>query len=311
MAVDTRPPVARNAPPSTPKRVGNVAATVDFPREVFNTYLITEAGSSLGLRAGPPSQQQPTKIRAVITAGSRICKKSSNLYFSPARVPNGCRSATSNPLSSPSKTATAKILLLFPLADFDPSLLDWTTVKDGDVSMEVDEQQLNPTEEGKPSGRTNERAGVVQLQQEYARAGAPIPNTITVNNILTGSKNKCIYNGAKTLEIYKEQIHDLLSPSSAARPAGGLPLQDISVVLGLREEVVMSVKGLKAVLERGTASTDWDARSSRSRSVFGLVIESQECGCPSIVVNWRRLNEPQAVAGREPKEGGWLAPQRA
>lgn len=77
---------------------------------------------------------------------------------------------------------------------------------------------------------------------------------------------------ASYLEIYKEQIHDLLSPSCA----GGLSLQDNGVVPGLREEVVMSVKGLKEVMERGeanrrTASTDWNARSSRSHSVFRLV----------------------------------------
>ncbi|KAG8915522.1 Kinesin-like protein kip2 [Tulasnella sp. 408] len=361
MAVDTRPPVPRNAPPSTPKRVRNVAATVDFPQRSSTPTRSPRPASSLGLRAGTPSQQQPTKIRAAITAESRIRKKSSNLHFSPARVPNGCRSATSSPLSSPSKTATAKLLPLFPLADFESSLVDWTTVEDGDVSMEVDEEQfslgagskdkvlvsvrLKPAEEEEPSAWTNERSGVVQLQQEYARAGAPNPEH-HYDNVLTGSENKPIYNAAakshvraamegynavvfaygqtasgKTftlsgsetepgiilramkdvftyirhtsdrefllrasyLEIYKEQIHDLLSPSSAAGAAGGLPLQDNGVVPGLREEVVMSVKGLKEVLERGeanrrTASTDWNARSSRSHSVFRLVIESREVG---------------------------------
>ncbi|KAG9043879.1 hypothetical protein FS837_009038, partial [Tulasnella sp. UAMH 9824] len=87
--------------------------------------------------------------------------------------------------------ATAKLLPLFPLADFESILVDWTTVEDGDVSMEMDEEQfslgagskdkvlvsvrLKPAEEGEPSAWTNERSGVVQLQQEYARAGAPNP----------------------------------------------------------------------------------------------------------------------------------------
>ncbi|KAG8898687.1 Kinesin-like protein kip2, partial [Tulasnella sp. 403] len=84
---------------------------------------------------------------------------------------------------------------------------------------------------------------------------------------------------ASYLEIYKEQIHDLLSSSTGS--GGSLVLQDNGVVPGLREEVVMSVKGLKEVLERGeanrrTASTDWNARSSRSHSVFRLIIESRE-----------------------------------
>ena len=49
----------------------------------------------------------------------------------------------------------------------------------------------------------------------------------------------------------------------------------------LREEVITSLKGVKDVIERGdsnrrTASTDWNERSSRSHSVFRLVIESRE-----------------------------------
>lgn len=88
---------------------------------------------------------------------------------------------------------------------------------------------------------------------------------------------------ASYLEIYNEQIHDLLSPASSG---GSLVLQDNGVVVNLREEVVMTVKGLKEVLERGeanrrTASTDWNSRSSRSHSVFRLVRhESVE---PSII----------------------------
>lgn len=44
-----------------------------------------------------------------------------------------------------------------------------------------------------------------------------------------------------------------------------------------------SLKGVKEVLERGegnrrTASTDWNERSSRSHSVFRVVIESRERG---------------------------------
>ena len=47
--------------------------------------------------------------------------------------------------------------------------------------------------------------------------------------------------------------------------------------------MVTSLKGAKGVLERGyagrrTASTDWNERSSRSHSVFRLVIESRERG---------------------------------
>ncbi|KAG9006421.1 Kinesin-like protein kip2 [Tulasnella sp. 427] len=359
MAVDTKPPTTRD-PPSTPKRPRNAAAGYVFPERSSTPTGSPRPPSSLGVRARTPSQQQPTKIKAAITAESRVRKKSSNLHFSPARVTNGRRSAANSPLPSPTKAST-KLLPLFPQADFESSLVDWTTVEDGDVSLDLDDDQfilgagskdkvlvsvrLKPAEDGEPSAWKNERPGVVQLQQDYARPGAPNPEHL-YDNVLTGSQNKPIYNSAakshvraamegynavvfaygqtasgKTftlsgsenepgiipramrdvftyirntpdrefllrasyLEIYKEQIHDLLSPSSAAGAAGGLPLQDNGVVPGLREEVVMSVKGLKEVLERGeanrrTASTDWNGRSSRSHSVFRLVVESREAG---------------------------------
>ncbi|KAG6895392.1 hypothetical protein C0992_001525 [Termitomyces sp. T32_za158] len=86
------------------------------------------------------------------------------------------------------------------------------------------------------------------------------------------------------LEIYNEAIHDLLAPptSAAKNPVqiqGGLGNEVI--LAPLREEVVTSLKGVKEVLRRGegnrrTACTDWNERSSRSHSVFRMVIESRE-----------------------------------
>ncbi|KAL5512652.1 hypothetical protein ACEPAG_2918 [Sanghuangporus baumii] len=90
------------------------------------------------------------------------------------------------------------------------------------------------------------------------------------------------------LEIYNESIFDLLAPPSARLAANTVQIQGIgeNVILSpLREEVVTSLKGVHDVLERGyanrrTASTDWNERSSRSHSVFRLVIESRERGSP-------------------------------
>lgn len=53
------------------------------------------------------------------------------------------------------------------------------------------------------------------------------------------------------------------------------------IIHPLREEVVTSLKSVKEVIQRGesnrrTASTDWNERSSRSHSIFRLVIESRE-----------------------------------
>ncbi|KAG6332456.1 hypothetical protein ID866_6634 [Astraeus odoratus] len=84
------------------------------------------------------------------------------------------------------------------------------------------------------------------------------------------------------LEIYNETIYDLLSPPSVAATQ---PVQIVGqgILAPLREEVVTSLKGVREVMERGerhrrTASTDWNERSSRSHSVFRLVIESRERG---------------------------------
>jgi centromeric protein E len=84
------------------------------------------------------------------------------------------------------------------------------------------------------------------------------------------------------LEIYNESIHDLLAPASA--PAVQLQGSGANVWLApLREEVVTSLAGVREVIGRGwaarrTASTDWNDRSSRSHSVFRVVIESRERG---------------------------------
>ncbi|KAH9480830.1 Kinesin-related protein 11 [Psilocybe cubensis] len=88
------------------------------------------------------------------------------------------------------------------------------------------------------------------------------------------------------LEIYNETVVDLLAPPMMAKSnpvqiqggAGG----DV-ILTPLREEVVTSLKGVKDVLKRGegnrrTACTDWNERSSRSHSVFRLVVESRERG---------------------------------
>ncbi|KAF8695703.1 Kinesin protein, partial [Rhizoctonia solani] len=87
---------------------------------------------------------------------------------------------------------------------------------------------------------------------------------------------------ASYLEIYNEQIYDLLAPPTSA--ANTVTLQGVGNnvhLAGVREEPITSFKSVKEVLERGdagrrTASTDWNERSSRSHSVFRLVIESRE-----------------------------------
>ncbi|KAJ3485246.1 hypothetical protein NLI96_g5073 [Meripilus lineatus] len=90
------------------------------------------------------------------------------------------------------------------------------------------------------------------------------------------------------LEIYNETIHDLLAPpsTSAAQPVQIHGTGPNIVLSPMREEVVTSLKSVKEVLARGegnrrTATTDWNERSSRSHSVFRVVIESRERGSGS------------------------------
>lgn len=107
------------------------------------------------------------------------------------------------------------------------------------------------------------------------------------------------------LEIYNEAIFDLLAPPSARSAANTVQIQGIgdNVILApLREEVVTSLKGVHEVLERGcgnrrTASTDWNERSSRSHSVFRLVIESRERIATGVVDDGRATPVVQPTPG--------------
>ncbi|KAJ3811682.1 P-loop containing nucleoside triphosphate hydrolase protein [Lentinula aff. lateritia] len=106
------------------------------------------------------------------------------------------------------------------------------------------------------------------------------------------------------LEIYNEQIHDLLAPPGVPNKVelqGGTANGDI-ILAPLREEVVTSIKGVQDVLKRGeshrrTACTDWNERSSRSHSIFRLVIESRER------VDTSNSSSPSPVGGRATPSG--------
>jgi centromeric protein E len=92
------------------------------------------------------------------------------------------------------------------------------------------------------------------------------------------------------LEIYNERIHDLLSMPTGSG-VGGAPLQDEIKLredskrgvyaTPLKEEIVQSPTQLLRVIARGdqarrTASTQFNARSSRSHAVVQIVVESRE-----------------------------------
>ncbi|OAQ72619.2 kinesin family protein [Pochonia chlamydosporia 170] len=92
------------------------------------------------------------------------------------------------------------------------------------------------------------------------------------------------------LEIYNERIHDLLSMPTGSG-VGGAPQQDEIKLredskrgvyaTPLKEEIVQSPTQLLRVIARGdqarrTASTQFNARSSRSHAVVQIVVESRE-----------------------------------
>ncbi|KAI6785640.1 Kinesin-related protein-like protein [Emericellopsis cladophorae] len=92
------------------------------------------------------------------------------------------------------------------------------------------------------------------------------------------------------LEIYNEKIHDLLSMPTGNGVGGGSQAEEIKLredskrgvyATPLKEEIVQSPTQLLRVIARGdqarrTASTQFNARSSRSHAVVQIVVESRE-----------------------------------
>ncbi|RYP43514.1 hypothetical protein DL770_011597 [Monosporascus sp. CRB-9-2] len=92
------------------------------------------------------------------------------------------------------------------------------------------------------------------------------------------------------LEIYNEKIHDLLSMSTGNGVGAGAAQEEIKLredskrgvyATPLKEEIVQSPTQLLRVIARGdqarrTASTQFNARSSRSHAVVQIVVESRE-----------------------------------
>ncbi|KAG9024390.1 Kinesin-like protein kip2, partial [Tulasnella sp. JGI-2019a] len=172
--------------------------------------------TALGPRPGSPSK--PLKIRAAITPESKTRRKGPN--FS-SWMGGGSQSRTNSPVppASPPKSPLKAALFSSTGDDVDPeeSLVDWKTVEDGDVSMDMDDLdaasvdallgntrphdkvlvsvRLKPAEHGEVTAWTTPRPGVVQLDPVYARTGVPNAEH-HYDHVLTGSINKPLYNAA-------------------------------------------------------------------------------------------------------------------
>lgn len=111
------------------------------------------------------------------------------------------------------------------------------------------------------------------------------------------------------LEIYNERIHDLLNMPTGSGLGGAAQQDEIKLredskrgvyATPLKEEIVQSPTQLLRVIARGdqarrTASTQFNARSSRSHAVVQIVVESRE-----------RMPSGGALAGIEAKRSAIL-----
>ena len=82
------------------------------------------------------------------------------------------------------------------------------------------------------------------------------------------------------VEIYNENIHDLLNPQSVQIKIMHDPKAGTTLV-GVKEEVVMTAEQVIALLQSGEAhrhigSTDMNEKSSRAHTLFRLIVESKE-----------------------------------
>jgi hypothetical protein len=90
------------------------------------------------------------------------------------------------------------------------------------------------------------------------------------------------------MELYNEEIRDLLNPSKCK-----LQLHEDAVrgiyVAGLHEEIVNDAEQIKKLMEKGENSrhvgeTNMNSRSSRSHTIFKMVIESRDCSQDQVCV---------------------------
>eukprot|EP00164_Ancoracysta_twista_P000239 GFYU01000341.1.p1 GENE.GFYU01000341.1~~GFYU01000341.1.p1 ORF type:complete len:608 (+),score=194.91 GFYU01000341.1:184-2007(+) len=85
---------------------------------------------------------------------------------------------------------------------------------------------------------------------------------------------------ASYIEIYNESINDLLAPENSNLKLHETPDKGV-VIAGVKEEIVLSPEQILNLLAAGEAhrhvgSTDWNEQSSRSHTIFRLIVESIE-----------------------------------
>ena len=115
------------------------------------------------------------------------------------------------------------------------------------------------------------------------------------------------------LEVYKEQVKDLLNPDPTA--AANIKIQfdetaQRSVVRGIKEQVVMSAVQVMSLLQAGemyrhVGATNMNEQSSRAHTVFRLIIESKDAnGGPHAPVRSSTLNLIDLAGSENAKMAG-------
>ena len=127
--------------------------------------------------------------------------------------------------------------------------------------------------------------------QGTARSPGVIPLAITdIFSYIRETPSREFLLRVSYLEIYNEKIHDLLSMPTSSGVGGASQQEEIKLredskrgvyASPLKEEIVQSPTQLLRVIARGdqarrTASTQFNARSSRSHAVVQIVVESRE-----------------------------------
>jgi centromeric protein E len=146
-----------------------------------------------------------------------------------------------------------------------------------------------------------------------------IPRSIEeIFSIIESSPDVQFLLRASYLEVYNEQINDLLAEDGLGKnlrivaddPIKGAIIKDLS------EEIVTSRDALAALIERGESnrhygSTNMNANSSRSHTIYRLIVEAKRPGAGQTAVSYLNLvdlagSEKQkntGATGKQLKEG--------
>ena len=139
------------------------------------------------------------------------------------------------------------------------------------------------------TGKTHTMAGLdldkAPDQESYFEERGIMPRSFeTIFNSIQCGEGKQYLVRASYLEIYMENVHDLLGPGGIERKLDLRENPDTGVfVKDLTQRVVQSCDDVKKLLEYGakqrrTGSTNMNDRSSRSHALFQLIVECSELG---------------------------------